>query len=461
LTPKGPPEYHAAPILSAGAARSDRGALCALPEDWCKPVDPGPWLMNSAVAKRLALLLLFALAVRLAAGFVWQGRFPGRFGFGDSGSYWQLGRAIAEGGPYEFGDPPARVFRTPGYPLLLAPLFLLSRGEPPVAWARTENAIFGTLTVAAVWWLARELFDQRCAWIAAAVTAVYPGAIALSGLVLSEAPFCLLMVVQLALWVAACRAQRRLAACAFALAAGLAAGAATLVRPSWLLFTPLAGVVAITVGKGKGRQAAIVGAMLAGLVLVMTPWWVRNGAVTGRFVPTTLQVGASLYDGLNPEATGASDMAFVSRLSRQVRREAGEPFEVRLDRRMREEALSWARQHPGEVARLALVKLYRMWNLWPNEPSLSSWPVRIVVALSYLPVLLLGLCGAARTIRGGWPYWLCWLPAVYFTALHVIFVSSIRYRQPAMLGLIVLAAGVIGQWGTRKSGECEVMSVEW
>ena len=109
--------------------------------------------------------------------------------------------------------------------------------------------------------------------------------------------------------------------------------------------------------------------------------------------------------------------------------------------------LDWARAHPLRVAQLAGVKVLRTWNLWPNEPGLSSWPVRIAVCCTYLPVLLLGIVGAGRTIRLGWPYILCWLPALYFTLLHAVFVGSIRYRQPAMFGLIVLAAGVVGARG--------------
>jgi len=458
--------------------------------------------MNRSAWRQLGLLLAVALAARLGASLYWQARLDrqhARFEFGDSESYWTLARAIAECGPYRYGSEEAQIFRTPGYPLLLAPLFRIAQGDPPVFWARVEGAVFGTLAVGGVWWLARELFDARAGLIAGAVAAFYPGAVAISVLVLSEVPFCPLMLLQLALWTVAWKADPPRRAAVPALLAGVVAGAATLVRPSWLLFTPFAVAVGLVVRgrehpadsrmgaarhsafsiqhsafstqpsprpspQGRGRHAWIGLAMLAGLILTMIPWWTRNARVCGRFVPTTLQVGASLYDGLNPQATGASNMDPVPECVEELRQRAasGEvprdaALEVELDRRFRAAAWAFARENPASVARLAAVKLLRMWNVWPNEPSFAAWPIRLAVVLSYLPVLVLGILGAAGTIRRGWPYVLCWLPAVYFTLLHVIFASSIRYRQPAMLGLMVLAAGAVGSWrsSARGGGDCK------
>jgi hypothetical protein len=100
---------------------------------------------------------------------------------------------------------------------------------------------------------------------------------------------------------------------------------------------------------------------------------------------------------------------------------------------------------------LAGIKLLRMWNIWPNEPRFSSWPIRLIVFFTYTPLLIFAIIGAWRTVGKGWPYVLYCLPAVYFTALHMIFVSSLRYREPAMLALLALAAGAgvgIRNWGS-------------
>ncbi len=422
--------------------------------------------MDRHAWKQIGCILLVALVARLGVAALWHHRTEGRFFFGDSETYWQLAQTIARGEEYRYAAEgfDAWVFRTPGYPLLLAPLFLAGGDQPALFWARIQTAVLGVLAVGGVWHLSRQLFGARAALAAGLAAAVYPGAVVTSALILTETPFSALMMLQFCLWVAAGRSTSRARAVGLGLGTGAAAGMAVLVRPSWLLFTPGAVALLWTILWLRGGRAGIdakacdgrrgcvacrepvVGvAVLAAMLVMLVPWWVRNWRVTGHFVPTTLQVGASLYDGISPEATGASDMAFVQQfVAKERRADGGEiPFEVRLDRRMRRAAIEWAVQHPGRVAQLAVVKFFRMWNLWPNEPALSAWPVRLMVAGTYLPIMLLAAAGAWRTFHLGWPYLLCWLPAAYFTWLHMIFVSSIRYRQPAMLALIVLAAGAV------------------
>jgi 4-amino-4-deoxy-L-arabinose transferase-like glycosyltransferase len=378
----------------------------------------------------------------------WQQRLPpGKtFGFADSESYWELARTIARGQPYEFGPENYAIFRTPGYPLLLAPLFLVDGDRPHVLCARAISALLGTAAVWGVAALAKLLFDRRTALVAAAVAAVYPEAIALSTFVLSEAPFCPLMVWQLVAWARAWQNRSNV----WAGLAGVLAGLATLMRPSWLLFIPFALAIGLAIGPDRRRQAMVGGVMLVALCVTMTPWWVRSYAVAGRFVPTTLQVGASLYDGLSPTANGSSDMRFVERFVAEQRaadQQAGGnlpgTFEDRLDRRMRDASINWARANPRRVAELVGIKFLRMWSPLPNAAEFRNSTLRLALALTYTPLIVLAAVGLWRFGRRDWPYVMCALPAIYFTCLHVIFVSSIRYRQPAMLVLIVLAAGVI------------------
>jgi 4-amino-4-deoxy-L-arabinose transferase-like glycosyltransferase len=407
----------------------------------------------------LTAILTVALVLRLAAGAWWQQRLPAgvKFGFGDSESYWELARTIARGQPFESGPDHLKFFRTPGYPAVLAPLFLL-RDEPPPLWGRAISAVLSMASVGAVAALAWLLFDRATALVAAAIAAVYPEAIALGAFVLSEAPFTPLMVLHLVCWTLACQAVTSGRMVGWSLAGGVAAGLATLMRPSWLIFIPFAAGVGLAAGPHRGKQLIIAAAMLAGLCLTMLPWWVRNYRMAGRFVPTTLQVGASLYDGISPTATGASDMQFVGRFVAEQRAADAQPgadtsglFEDRLDRRFRRASIDWAKQNPGRVLVLATRKFARMWSFVPNANEFQSRWLRLILAATYTPVILLALSGAWRHARRDWPYLLCVLPAIYFTCLHAIFVSSIRYRQPAMLPLIVLAAAAVCGLTRRRS----------
>lgn len=414
---------------------------------------------SSSIGWLLALVLVVAASVRISVAIWWQAQLPQgtAFYFGDSYSYWSLAGRLAHGEPYAYGD--QRVFRSPGLPLLLAPAFWLGGGEPPPLWGRWIVAMAGTASVAATYLLGRVMFSAQIGLCAAAAMAIYPTNVFLGGMVLSEAPFAAAMLLQLACWIAAWqqREKPRLAGL-LAAGAGLAAGTATLIRPSWLLFTPLAIGAALVLCRDRRHHLPQGTVLLAVLVATLLPWWIRNYRVTGQFVPTTLQVGASLYDGLHPAATGASNMDFVRPLTEEFRREweqlpAERPkFEVYADQRFRQQALDWAAHRPRRTGELAVVKFLRIWNFWPNAEEFSAGWMRLLLLATYTPLMLLAVLGIIRFRNRGWPILLCCLPALYVALLHTVFVGSIRYREPAMMPLAVLAAAwLVTQVGGKDS----------
>lgn len=390
------------------------------------------------------VMLMVALGVRLGAAYYFEQRLPvGKsFEFGDSDSYWYLGQQIAAGQPYELRSPNARVFRMPGYPVALAPLFWLYTPNAPPIVGRVQSALFGVATVALVAWWASVLFGKSAAAVAGWMATLYPGAIAMSAFVLSEAPFCPLLVLHLVCTTLAYRATTTKPAIVCAALAGAAAAAAVYMRPSWLLFLPFMATLGLLLDSQRQRISLIAVTSAAILAVCLVPWWVRNQRVTGHFVATTLQVGISLKDGLNPLADGASDLARADQFYLGEAPPQNES-EWQVNRRHLHEAASWAIANPLRVLQLAGIKFLRMWNVVPNEPMFRSWFMKLSVGITYLPLLVLGIVGVQQFGRGRFEYWLCALPAVYFTLLHMVFVSSIRYREPAMFGLMVLAAGVL------------------
>ena len=398
------------------------------------------------------LILFLAFALRLGGALGWQRFIDTRgsapFFFGDSDSYWQLGRALAAGAPYEH-DPVRhwKVFRMPGYPLLLVPLFWVW-SEPPVLAARLENVLLGVLTVLLTGLAARALLrSRRVTLLAMLLAAALPELVFQPAGVLSEELFCaanLALTLAMIKWV-----QSRLSA-GWGAGIGLFWALTVYVRPDALLWPPFAALAVLLFDSARAAAAArargaAYGVLAALFVFagLMAPWWVRNVRVTGHFVPATLQVGASLYDGLSPTADGGSDMSFVDEFRRRAAAGAdGQCDEFLLDRAMKHAALDWAKEHPAEVLRLAGIKFVRLWNIFPNEPAFSTLPAKLAISFTFFPLLVLALAGAWKFRRLSLTR-LLWLPAVYVTLLHVIFVSSLRYRAPILPQLAILAAAAL------------------
>lgn len=183
--------------------------------------------------------------------------------------------------------------------------------------------------------------------------------------------------------------------------------------------------------------------------MVMSPWWVRNYLETGKFVPTTLQVGASLYDGWHPGASGSSDegMNFVNAFIVEQKTEddreilAGNQLdstlEWRLDQRLKNAAIAWAFENSSDATRLGLVKFLKTWSPLPVARELGSDTVRWLEAIGYSAIMCFAVIGMWQC-RSQIGTWLFAMPCVYFALLHVFFIGSVRYRQPAVLAICVL-----------------------
>ena len=381
-------------------------------------------------------VLAAALAVRIAwavaAGDVQR--------FSDSHSYVTIADNLLSGNGFLWGD--QRVGRAPLYPLLVAAMRFTLFGREFLALYLVQ-AVLSALTVLIFAAAAGRLLGPLAANVTALLLAFDPFLVFHAGAVLSETLFIFFLA---AFFYAAVRAVDEPRA-AFGLLAGAAAGAAALARPSILHFVPVAAVGLVLLARPRARAALVAAAMLAAAFLVLLPWAARNERVAGRWIWTTLGVGASLYDGLGPQADGSSNMDFFHAMP-----ELSTMGEVERDDYLRDKALAEARRDPARVARLAAVKAGRFWSPVPMSEQFGGGAYAAVSALAVLPVYVLALVAAFSGALSRRNLFILLSAPVYFTLLHMAFVGSARYRTPVMPFVAMMAAAVVASFLARGLG---------
>ncbi|MFO0957356.1 MAG: glycosyltransferase family 39 protein [Isosphaeraceae bacterium] len=391
-------------------------------------------MIGAAVATGLVLRLALSAAIEVLAR---------RRGtpclFPDADIYWQLAGSILQGGPYrvmQWGIP-HDALRTPGFPLFLAACRAIF-GDSTLAPRLVQSAL-GALSIVMAARLTRLVRPlPTAAALAAWIVACDPFVVGFTGLLLSEAAFLPLMLGLLIGLARIWMGQSRRGGL-WALLSGLSAGLAVLVKPSFALFLPIAlGAWLLSVRRRSSiRLASLV---VLGFLIAMAPWWARNARVLHRFVPTAIWGGASLYDGLNPHATGASDMSFLE-----------EPDlvgldEVAQDRELKARAWRFARENPGRSLELAAIKAARFWSPRINAEGYRSPALGVATSVWTWPLYGLMAAGLFQHRRDPRAWVLLAGPLLYFAAIHLLFVGSVRYRVPAMVPAIGLAALAAGPW---------------
>jgi 4-amino-4-deoxy-L-arabinose transferase-like glycosyltransferase len=342
-----------------------------------------------AHAEVLALggVLLVGLLLRLAFAF----RAPVLV-LGDSETYLGPALDLERGSGFDLA-----LKRTPGYPVLISATLALF-GEDLRTLAFVQHGL-GLITVLLAYLLARRLAGRVAGVLAGLATALAGHLLIYERLIMTETFFTTLQAAAVLGLVVA--AERR--SPGWLLLAGVAIGAATLVRPvaqALLLLAPLSLLLA-----GRAWRQVLIGTLVVGLgyALVLGPWTLR-GAVTGdgaavgalgqtlvgrtarhdrRDVAT--DSGFVFYDPARDAAEsdpvrlaarrilqeaanrGSSGRAVHTRL----RRELG-LSEAAADRLMRDLAIEAILQRPGYYLSGTLQRFVRLW-VTPLERLSGTW----------------------------------------------------------------------------------------
>ncbi len=388
-------------------------------------------LFPLSVGRWRFLLLIFIASFFIR--FIYVLTLEGELFFPDEESYVQLASNFLAGRGL-VTDSGALVSRPPLYPLFLAGCFKIF--GPSVLAIRIIHAFVGALVPLAVYYLGRRVFGEWEGIIACCVAAFFnPFYVFYTGLVLTETIFILVIVVVMHILHSLYTERRWAKLFGRSILAGLSLAALTLMRSSFFLFLPFA--VPFWLILSRRRRCALVAVCVTGIFFAagLFPWAYRNKRLTGHWVFTTLMAGRSLYEACGPDADGGPAMH---------KTEWPEEIEGRSeydeDRILKERAIEYIKEHPLRTVRLALIKFKRFWNIIPNYEHYRKPLYMVVSIVTYCPVLLLGALGvfeARRQIRN---HIFLLLPVLYFTLMHMIFVGSIRYREPIMAYLAILAA---------------------
>jgi hypothetical protein len=167
--------------------------------------------------------------------------------------------------------------------------------------------------------------------------------------------------------------------------------------------------------------------------------------VLGQWIWTSTNGGITVYDGFNPDASGASDQRFVKAMP-QLRGMS----EIGRDEYLSRQAQQYIRRYPFHAMQLGGAKALRTWSPRPLSSEFSR-PVYVAAALVYaIPFDLLFLAGLLlaplrRTVK-----LFLSAPAIYLTLVAMVSVGSLRYRVPAIVPMAVVAAGAL-EWFIRLS----------
>ena len=447
-----------APVRLIGSARESSASTdSGQPEGGGAERAPLALHRRPAITATLVVAILFvALGLRVA-----ELQRTSYRPIGDATSYLQLGSQITHGGDYSRRDRGAggtkgpTAYFAPGFPYLIALVDEIdghhSAAGATVKTQRIAQAVIGTLIVAIIGLIALECFGVATGLLALAIAAVYPVLIELSAVLVAEN---LMTLLELAAVWCALQALRDFGRVRWAVATGVMVGLATLTHTNGILLAIPLGLALMNVPGvgGHARRAAGPSAMIAALLVTLTPWLVRDETVMHRFIPISDEAGITLvgtYNHFSAVAQPPYKWRYYANIpsERRLVLEAHRLTEPELSSKLVSGTLTYIGKHPFAPLDAAVHNTLRLlelegsfaWRASAASIGLSAGTAKIGV-ISFWLLLLLAVAGAFTRLAREAPWWLWVVPVLMWLSVVLVNAETPRFREPIDPFLILLAA---------------------
>ncbi len=371
----------------------------------------------------------------------------------------EVARNLCEKRGFVTGDGEPFYNLPPGTSMLLAGTYW-AFGEYNDIYLRVIQSIIDSFGCLLMFLIGKELFSRRIGLIAAFLYAIWLPIAYLSTWPLHDALMPFITLSSLYFFVKA--VQRR--AIKFYILSGVFAGVGCYFQPTILLLPLMFGLGLFIYNLGKTNfmecilnVAKITAVMMAVLVLVISPWMVRNYHVSGALIPMRSTLWQGIWEGFgefeNPVGAVLSD-PHASQLAKEALGEDVKSFSVETEAYFRGKVLNTIKEYPGWWLSVLVRRVpntlgysshlgkYLSDFLSPlTKSSLNATFCRWLGVLVAIVPILLGIV-AIWAMRKNWrPLILVATVPVYFSVVHIFTtVSSYKSMVPASLGYIIFSA---------------------
>lgn len=377
----------------------------------------------------LPALLGISLLVRVLIGLFYgqYNQLPDYFS-----QYEPITRALASGQGYIDTRPP-------GFILFLLPFFAFW-GTQHLLPAIIGQCIVGTIFVYIVYLLAKNIFGEIAGRIAGSIACIYPWMVYYASQLSVEqwtAFWVALSILQLIIFTKKPTFRQ-------GLVTGLVLGFTAWVRSTFVLYVILIILLLLFTQKRKNYLLAV----LVGFFIMIASWTAYNGILTHTWSFTGGNADHNLYIGLNPmNKTGGAiwgkDAPEISDLNKIINSLPPDQAKTYY----RDEVRKFVTTQPYSVLTLACKKMFIFWRPYPQAEGFTNLFTILVIALTFIPVTLLGLFGLGTALRNKAhqiPALMILLYILQLNCLHLVFAASLVYRWPIEPLLIVGTAGTLG-----------------